>query len=135
MAIPTHAERYRILTSIPGIGPVTAAALISWMAELGQHRQSPGSRRSLAWRHSPATAGSIPGHGTWPAGRRRPRDLLYMAALTAKSHNPQMIMIYQRLRNQGKHHNVALVAVMRKLIVTANALLRDGRAWSERAPA
>ncbi len=130
----THAERYRILTSIPGIGPVTAAALISWMAELG----SIGNRQAAALigvapfaRDSGVHSGARHVAG----GRRRPRDLLYMAALTAKSHNPQMIMIYQRLRNQGKHHNVALVAVMRKLIVTANALLRDGRAWSERAPA
>ena len=68
-------------------------------------------------------------------GRRRPRVVLYMAALTATSHNPQMIALYRRLRERGKHHNVALVAVMRKLIVTANALLRDGRTWSERAPA
>ena len=68
-------------------------------------------------------------------GRRRPRDVLYMAALSATSCNMQMIMICRRLRDQGKHHNVALVAVMRKLIVTANALLRDGRTWSERAPA
>ena len=58
-----------------------------------------------------------------------------MAALSAKSHNPQMIALYQRLRERGKHHKVALVAVMRKLIVTANALLRDRRTWSERAPA
>ena len=129
-----HAERYRILTSIPGIGPVTAAALISWMAELG----------SIGGRQAAALIGVAPmardsgvhkGARHVAGGRRRPRDLLYMAALTAKSHNPQMIMIYQRLRERGKHHNVALVAVMRKLIVTANALLRDGRIWSERAPA
>ncbi len=129
-----HAESYRILTSIPGIGPVTAAALISWMAELG----SIGNRQAAALigvapfaRDSGVHSGARHVAG----GRRRPRDLLYMAALSAKSHNPQMIMIYQRLRERGKHHNVALVAVMRKLIVTANALLRDGRTWSERAPA
>ncbi len=129
-----HAESYRILTSIPGIGPVTAAALISWMAELG----SIGNRQAAALigvapfaRDSGVHSGARHVAG----GRRRPRDVLYMAALSAKSHNPQMIALYQRLRERGKHHKVALVAVMRKLIVTANALLRDRRTWSERAPA
>ena len=129
-----HAGRYRILVSIPGIGPVTAAALISWMTELG----SIGNRQAAALigvapfaRDSGVHSGARHVAG----GRRRPRDVLFMAALTATLHNPQMIAFYRRLRDQGKHHKVALVAVMRKLIVTANALLREGRTWSERAPA
>ena len=129
-----HAESYRILVSIPGIGPVTAAALISWMAELG----SIGNRQATALIGvAPIARDSGVHSGTRhvAGGRRRPRDLLYMAALSAKSHNPQMIALYRRLRERGKHHKVALVAVMRKLIVTANALLRDRRTWSERAPA
>ena len=131
---PACDERYRILVSIPGIGPVTAAALISWMAELG----STGNRQAAALIGVAPMArdsGTRQGVRHVAGGRRRPRDLLYMAALSAKSHNPQMIAFYRRLRDQGKHHKVALVAVMRKLIVTANALLRDRRTWSERAPA
>ena len=130
-----HAERYRILVSIPGIGPAVAAALISWMAELG----SIGNRQAAALigvaPFARDSGGVHSGARHVAGGRRRPRDLLYMAALSAKSHNPQMIALYQRLRERGKHHNVALVAVMRKLIVTANALLRDRRTWLERAPA
>ena len=49
--------------------------------------------------------------------------------------NPDMKAACDRLRGKGKHHNVALVAVMRCLIVLANALLRDRRAWKEQAPA
>ena len=43
-----------------------------------------------------------------------------------------MIAFYQRLRNGGKPHKVALVAVMRKMIVLINALLRDQRGWEDR---
>ena len=49
--------------------------------------------------------------------------------------NPEMKATYERLRGRGKCHRVAIVAVMRQLIVLANALLRDRRTWTERAPA
>ena len=65
-------------------------------------------------------------------GRRRPRDVLYMAAMTACLFNPDMKEMCGRLRDKGKCHRVALAAVMRKLTVTANALLRDRRAWEDR---
>ena len=58
-----------------------------------------------------------------------------MAALSATVWNPDMKAACDRLRNQGKHRKVALVAVMRRLIVLANALLRDRRAWKDQAPA
>ena len=128
-----HAESYRILVSIPGIGPVTAAALISWMAELG----SIGNRQAAALIGVAPFArdsGGMKGARHISGGRKRPRDVLFMAAMTAMAWNPDMKALYGRLRERGKHHKVALVAVMRKLIVIANALLRDGRMWSERAP-
>ena len=66
------------------------------------------------------------------SGRRRPRDVLYMAALSATVHNAEMKALYGRLRERGGHHKVALVAVMRKLVLTANVLLRDRRMWEQR---
>ena len=128
-----HAESYRILMSIPGIGPVTAAALICWMDELG----SIGGRQAAALIGVAPFArdsGAMKGARHISGGRKRPRDVLFMAAMTAMAWNPDMKALYGRLRERGKHHKVALVAVMRKLIVTANALLRDGRMWLERAP-
>ncbi len=69
-------------------------------------------------------------------GRRRPRDVLYMAALTATTYNPELKALYDRLKARGKHHKVALVAVMRKLVILANVLLRDDRTWTvELSPA
>ena len=53
--------------------------------------------------------------------------------MTAAIHNPDLQRVFQRLRATGKSHKVAIV--MRKLIVLANVLLRDGRHWAETAPA
>ena len=55
-----------------------------------------------------------------------------MAAMSACMFNPDMKELYGRLKERGKPHKVAVTAVMRKLIVTANALLRDGRMWEDR---
>lgn len=122
-----------ILTSAPGIGPVTAASLIAWMGELG----AIGNRQAAALIGVAPFArdsGSLKGGRHIGGGRRRPRDVLYMAAMSACLCNPDMKETYRRLRERGKCHKVALTAVMRKLIITANALLRDRRAWENRTP-
>lgn len=133
-ADPSCEPRYRILRSIPGVGPVTAAALCCWMPELGHI----GRRQAAALigvapfaRDSGQTRGARHIRG----GRRRPRNVLYMAALSAATHNPDLRAVFLRLRAAGKSHKVAIVAVMRKLVALANVLLRDGRKWSATAPA
>ena len=129
-----HAERYGILTSVPGIGPVTAAALIAWMSELG----AIGNRQAAALIGVAPFArdsGTLKGGRHISGGRRRPRDVLYMAAMAACIYNPEMAEFYGRMKEMGKPHKVAVTAVMRKLIVTANALLRDRRAWEVRTEA
>ena len=129
-----HAESCRILRSVPGIGPVTAAALICWMSELG----TIGNRQAAALVGVAPMArdsGTMKGARHIRGGRRRPRDLLHMAAMSAMAWNPDMKATYERLRARGKGHKVAIVAVMRRMIVLANALLRDRRTWTERAPA
>ena len=131
---PEQALRYSILTSIPGVGPVTAAALLCWMPELG----------SLDRRQAAALIGVAPmandsgqHHGARHirGGRRRPRDLLFMAATSAARFNQDLKIVFERLKAAGKAHKVAIVAVMRKLIVLANTLLRQQRCWSPDAPA
>ena len=57
------------------------------------------------------------------------RTVLYMGALAAITFNPPLRAFYQRLVANGKPKKVALVAVMRKLLVALNAMVRDGRAW------
>ena len=131
---PDIAARYEILLSIPGIGSVNAASLCCFMPELGSigHRQAasllgvaPFSRDS----------GKAKGQRKIRGGRSRPRDALYMAAQSAYRWNPDMAAVYDRLSANGKEHKIVIVAIMRKLIILANVLLRDGREWAKQAPA
>ena len=59
---------------------------------------------------------------------------MYMAALAAIRFNPPQRDFYRRLREAGKEHNVALVAVMRKLVILANVLLQQDRLWLPQPP-
>ena len=129
-----HAESCRIPASIPGVGPAAAAAPVCWMSELGTIS---GRQAASLIGVAPMArdSGAMKGAGRVRGGRRRPRDVLCTAALTATVWNPDMKAACDRLRGKGKRHNVALVAAMRRLIVLANALLRDRRAWKEQAPA
>ena len=67
-------------------------------------------------------------------GRQVIRNILYLAAITAKSFNQPMKAFFQRLTANGKAKKQALVAVARKLIVLANTLARADRLWQTEAP-
>ena len=126
---PTLARRYQILLSIPGIGPGVAATLIADLAELGSlDRYACASLAGLApfADDSADTAGQRHIKG----GRSHPRRALYWAALAAARHNPDLSAFYKRLIANGKKPKVALTAVMRKLVVLANTLLKQDRLWT-----
>ena len=125
---PVMARRFALITSIPGIGPVAAIALIVEMPELGdlEAKQAaslaglaPMTRQSGAWR----------GKATIGGGRKDLRDALYMPALVAARYNPDLKAKYDQLRAAGKPAKVAITAIMRKLIILANTLVKDNRMW------
>ncbi len=130
---PALAQRFAILISIPGIGALAAYTLLIEMPELGD----------LDGKQAASLAGLAPvarQSGRWTGrafirgGRANVRQALYMPALVAIRYNPQLEAVYQRLKAAGKPSKVAITATMRKLITLANALLRDGRKWSEIIP-
>lgn len=127
-ADPALARRAAILRSIPGIGPVAAATLVALMAELGSLT---GKAAALLAGLAPiaADSGAHTGQRHIRGGRANVRSVLYMAALAARNHNPDLKAFYRRLIEQGKKPKVALTAVMRKLIVLANILLAENRTW------
>ncbi len=130
---PAIRRRFEILISIPGISTTTAAALLVEMPELGTlDAKQTASLAGLA----PVTrqSGNWRGRARIRGGRTTLRQALYMPALVAARFNPDLEAIYSRLTNAGKPPKVAITAVMRKLIVTANALLRDNRQWSHQRP-
>ena len=129
---PGLSRRRDVLASIPGIGTVTAMAILIEMPELGTlDNKQAASLAGLA----PMTRQS----GTWSGrarirgGRRSLRTALYMPALVALRFNPDLKQKYQALKDAGKPSKVAITAIMRKLLVLANALLRDDRKWNAKA--
>ena len=120
------AELDRRLRTVPGVGPVTAANLIAHLPELGTL-----SRRAIACLVGLAPfdddSGNRHGERHIKAGRQSVRDALYMAALSARQHNPAIAAFAARLA--GKQPKVILTACMRKLLVMLNAMLRDGTDW------
>jgi hypothetical protein len=58
------------------------------------------------------------------------RQLLYQAAVVAKSHDARWGAVYEGLVGRGKAKKVALCAVARRLLVVLNAMVRDGRAYA-----
>ena len=122
------ARRYAILISIPGVGPAVAAALIADLPELGRL-----GRQAIACLAGLAPFADDSGDANGPrhirGGRAQPRRALYWAALSAARHNPDLAIFYKRLRDNGKKPKVALTAVMRKIVVLSNSLLREDRLW------
>ena len=127
------ARRAEILTSIPGVSRITAAGLLTQMPELGRLDAkaiaslaglAPVTRQSGAWQ----------GRSFIQGGRARARRLLYMPALAAIRYNPDLRAKYCQLVAAGKPRKVAVVAVMRKLLLLANARLEQDRCWLPERP-
>lgn len=120
----TMAARAARLEQVPGVGFVTAATLLGEMPELGT--LSDASAAALAG-VAPYVRQSGPWEGTRRigGGRASVRCALYMAALSAARFDPILHRFYQHLLKAGKKKMVALTAVMRKLIVLLNRLLKN----------
>ena len=127
-ADPALRARRDLLCSVPGVGPVLAATLLALLPELGTV-----PNRSIA-----ALVGVVPydfdsgrlkGLRHIFGGRAAIRRVLFMAAQAAAMFNPTLKAFKRRLIDAGKKPKVAVVAVMRKLIVTLNAMVRDNAPW------
>ena len=123
------AHKRQILTSIPGIGAVTAAAILIECPEVGTMTGkeiaslsglAPMTRQSGKWQGKAFILG----------GRKHLRDALYMPALVAARFNPDLKAKYQAMIAAGKPPKVALTALMRKLIELANTLVKNDRKWT-----
>jgi len=132
-----------IPVSIPGIAKVTACAILTDMPELGKlsGKQAAKLAGLAPISKQSASRGSHVNHcqptGKWQGkehiqgGRASVRCAVYLPAVVATRFNPDMKAKYEQLVTTGKCKKLAITAVMRKLIVMANALLRDGRNWDE----
>lgn len=126
---PLWREQEDLLKGVPGIGPVTCATLLADLPELGRL-----NRRAIAKLVGLAPlardSGPLRGRRTVWGGRAKVRATLYMATLSAVRHNPVLQAYHRRLRDAGKPNKLALVACMRKLLITLNAMLKNRTPWS-----
>lgn len=121
-------DRAALLRTAPGVGPVSATALIAEMPELG----------TLTPRQVAALAGLAPmardsgvrtGKRRIGGGRKSLRDVLYMAGLSAARNDPSLRAFAERLRENGKAPKQAIIAVTRKLLIILNAMIRENRPY------
>ncbi len=128
-ADPVLARRLDILQSIPGIGDQAALALLIELPELG----------TLDGKQAASLAGLAPRtrqSGKWTGrafvwgGRRSLRNALYMPALVAARFNPDLKEKYEQLKKSGKPPKLAITALMRKIVVLANTLIKADRKWA-----
>ena len=127
---PDYQTKNDILQSVPGIGNIAAASIISNVPELGYiTNKQAASLIGVA----PITreSGRYKGKRVIQGGRAQVRTVLYMAMMSAMQCNPVFKATYTRLVQSGKPKKVAIIACVRKMVVILNSMLRDGVMWDE----
>ncbi len=119
------------LETVPGVGKGTISMLLCYLPELGTI-----NRKQLAALVGVAPlvceSGAMRGKAMIKGGRANIRKALYMPVLSCIRCNPPLMDFYQRLRQNGKPAKVALVAVMRKLIITLNVMIKTNSTWRQK---
>jgi transposase len=118
-----------IIRSIPGIGEGTASAVQALFIEIGQITNKQAAAL-IGVAPMIMQSGDHKGYSHIYGGRSPLRGFLYMASLNAIKFNPVLKEFYERLIARGKPFKVAIVAVMRKLVIYMNTLVRKGELWN-----
>ena len=126
---PAWKAKEDLLRSLKGVGPVTASSLMAQLPELGRL-----NRREIAALAGVAPfnrdSGRFKGQRAIWGGRARLRAVLYMAATSAIRSNAYFRAFYERLTAKGKHHKVAVVACMRKMLTILNTMVKTNTHWN-----
>ncbi len=117
------------LETIKGVGSIVALTLMADLPELGTL-----SNKEISALVGVAPfcrdSGTMKGKRTIWGGRAQVRTILFMAALSARNHNEPIKAFYERLVSNGKSKKTALVACMRKLLITANSMIKNNEDWN-----
>lgn len=122
------------ITSIPGIGLATGAAILG---EIGDVHRFESPEKLVAYAGIDATvyqSGQFEALETHMSKRGSPylRHALWQAASMAVLHDPQLKNYYQRKKAEGKHHGIAIGAVSRKLVARIFIILKENRPYEIR---
>lgn len=127
---PAWRDKEDLLASVPGIGKTIARTLLAELPELGNLDRrkvaalvglAPWTRQSGQWKGKSFIGG----------GRADVRSALFLGAMVAARHNPDLKLFRDRLVAAGKPKLVALVATARKLLTILNAIIRDQKPWRQ----
>ena len=131
---PELKQEYELLNSIPSFGKRVSNVLIS---EIYKDEYGMYNSKKLTAFFGLEVREAESGSSVWQKpritkfGNPRVRNMLYMAALVSIRHNLKMSDFYLRLVNKGKPKKLALIAVMRKLLVIACAILNSQNKYDE----
>jgi len=125
---PEYQAKNILLQSMPGIGKIAAASIISNLPELGYMTNKQASSL-VGVAPMNKESGIYKGQRKIQGGRHQVRTVLYMAMMSAIQSNPVFKETYQRLVAAGKPKKVAIIACIRKMVVILNSMLRDGVMW------
>ena len=134
-AHPDLAQRLALIESVPGIGQRTAIAILIRLPEIEDlSREQAAALAGLA--PFDRDSGARHGNRAIAGGRARLRRALYAASLPAAYQwNPALVSLYRRLRDAGKPHKLALIAVARKLLIFAITVVQRGTPWTSKKQA
>ena len=127
---PIWRAKDALLQSAPGVGRVFSFTLLAGLPELGRINRKEIAALVGVAPHA-CDSGSMRGRRMIWGGRAAVREVLYMSTLAATRFNPVVRAFYKRLLDTGKPKKVALIACMRKLLVTLNAMVRENTPWRE----
>lgn len=125
---PDYQAKNILLQSMKGIGKIAAASIISNLPELSYISNKEASAL-VGVAPMNKESGRLKGMRKIQGGRHQVRTVLYMAMMSAIQSNPVFKSTYQRLVATGKPKKVAIIACIRKMVVTLNSMLRDGALW------
>lgn len=130
---PALKHHFDILTSIPGVGPVSAVTMIAELDELGEVG---AAQIATLVGVAPMNcySGVMRGQRRIRGGLSSVRNASYMAAVAAVRFNTDFAAFFKRLRENGKPFKVAITAVIRKLAIVANTLISENRKWEPIRP-
>lgn len=128
---PDYSAKSELVQSMPGIGKVSAAALISYLPELGlMNSKQVAALVGVAPMNK--ESGKYKGKQVTQGGRHQVRTVLFMAMMSAMQCNLKFKTFYARLVEAGKPKKVAIIACVRKMVVILNSMVRDGVMWEEK---
>jgi transposase len=121
---PILKKKQEILRSVPGIGNIVSIELLVLLPELGSiNRKKIASLAGLA--PLARDSGTCQGYRRTNHGRNGVKPMLFLAAMAARQSKSELKTFYEKLIKKGKKKMVALIALMRKILVIANARLKE----------